>query len=314
MTRNPEVSVIMGVFDRPELIPRAMNSIINQDFEDFEFLVINDGSGQEALDVVHSIRDPRIRVVTLPVNTGIPTGRNIGARMSRGQFIAAMDSDDFATPDRLAKQCAFLRANPDVHFLGSRAVRISQAEQVTLDYRTDDGFIKAHLVSLIAAGMLHPTSMMRADFLRAHDLQYPMERTDHDHALWIEAMIRGAKFANLPDVLLHYYRHETNATAEGGADYPAHERRKTPLRARVLGLFYPQLTHDEANAIARWMEVSPNKSVVDVCAAVTAINKALTYRISHYGESKEEVAKILTPYLARAAQALARGGGPRPSA
>lgn len=313
MTRNPEVSVIMGVFDRPEFVPRAMNSIINQDFEDFEFLVIDDGCTKDTLEVVHSIRDPRIRVVNLPVNTGIPTGRNIGIRMARGQFIAAMDSDDFATPDRLGKQCAFLRANPDVHILGSRALRISDAEQVTLDYKTDDGHIKAHLLSLVAAGMLHPTSMMRADFLRTHDLQYPMERTDHDHALWIEAMIRGAKFANLEDVLLHYYRHETNATAEGGADYPAHERRKTPWRARALGLFYPQLTHDETGAIARWMEVSPNKSVIDVCGAVTAINKALTYRISHYGESKEEVAKILTSYLVTAARALARGGERKPT-
>lgn len=313
MTRNPEVSVIMGVFDRPEFVPRAMNSIINQDFEDFEFLVIDDGSTAETLDVIHSIRDPRIRVVSLPVNSGIPTGRNIGIRMARGQFIAAMDSDDFSTPDRLGKQCAFLRANPDVHILGSRALKLSGADQATLEYRAEDGLIKAHLLSLIAGGMLHPTSMMRADFLRAHDLLYPMERTDHDHALWIEAMTRGARFSNLEDVLLHYYRHETNATVETGADYPAHERRKTPLRARVLGLFYPQLSHEETGAIARWMEVSPNKSVVDVCAAVTAINKALTYKTSHFGESKEEVAKILTSHLVRAAQALARGGERRPA-
>lgn len=306
MTQPPAVSVIMSIYNRQHMAERAMVSILTQDFADFEFIVVDDGSTDRTLDVVRGFDDRRIRVAALPVNCGIPTARNLGLRMARGAFIAQMDSDDVSTPDRLGKQHDFLQAHPDVHFIGANAVKRIGETRHTLAYSPDDAIIKARLVSLDASGMLHPVSMMRADFLQQHDLLYPMERTDHDHALWTEAMIRGARFANVEEALLYHHRHQGNATAESGADYPAHEKRKTALRTNVLCQFFPNLPYDDSRAIARWMERGRQHSIPEVCLAIAAIRKALADTTSYHGESKAEVARILKEQFASAMAALKR--------
>ena len=306
MSPPPAVSVIMSIYNREVLAPRAIASILAQDFADFEFIVVNDGSTDRTLDVVRGFDDPRIRVASLPVNSGIPTARNVGLRMARGAFIAQMDSDDFSLPDRLGRQHDFLRANPDVHFIGANALKIVGETRHALTYSPDDAVIKARLVSLDARGMLHPVSMMRADFLEQHDLLYPMERTDHDHALWTEAMIRGARFSNVQEVLLHHYRHKDNATAESGTDYPAHERRKTALHTNVLCQFFPSQPYDDLRAIARWMELGRRNSIPEVCLAIAAIRRALGDTTSYCGESKREVGRILNAQFTAALEALHR--------
>ena len=119
-------------------------------------------------------------------------------------------------------------------------------------------------------------------------------------------MIHGARFSNVEVPLLHHYRHADNFTAESGSEYAAHQKRKTPLRARVLGLFYPALSHDEALAIARWMKVGRQHSIPDVCDAITAIRKAILDTKSYWGESKTEVGRLLKGHFSNAMQALTR--------
>src|SRR6218665_217926 len=84
MTQSPGVSVIMSVFDREEFYQRSIGSILAQDFKDFEFIIVDDGSRQPAVDAIESFGDPRIRLVRLPVNSGIAMARNIGMKMARG--------------------------------------------------------------------------------------------------------------------------------------------------------------------------------------------------------------------------------------
>src|SRR6218665_1562846 len=84
MTQSPRVSVIMSVFDREEFYQRSIGSILAQDFKDFEFIIVDDGSRQPAVDAIESFGDPRIRLVRLPVNSGIAMARNIGMKMARG--------------------------------------------------------------------------------------------------------------------------------------------------------------------------------------------------------------------------------------
>lgn len=306
MTQPPRVSVIMSVYDREEFYHRSIGSILAQEFTDFELIIVDDGSRQPAIDVIESFADPRIRLARLPVNSGIAMARNIGMKLARGAFIAVMDSDDFSTPDRLGKQHDFMVAHPDIDFIGSHAIKVVGENRSRLDYPADDGIIKARLLALDASSMLHPASMMRTEFLRKFDLQYPMERTDNDHALWTEAMIHGARFSSVEAPLFHHYRHAGNFTAENNSEYASHQKRKTPMRARVLGLFYPTLSHDEALAIARWMEVGRQHSIPDVCDAITAIRKAILDTKSYWGESKAEVGRLLKGHFSNAMQALTR--------
>ncbi|MCC6829528.1 MAG: glycosyltransferase family 2 protein [Novosphingobium sp.] len=304
MALVPKISVVLPVFNRESLVALSVASILAQDFEDFELIIVNDGSTDGTLEVLGGFDDPRIRLVTMPTTCGNAIARNLGLNLARGEFIATMDSDDVALPERLGKQWRFLKAHPDVDFLGTNLFKIVSGQSFQQEHAADDAIIKARLLALTGVAMIHPTTMMRAEFLRKHGLRYPMVRTDVDHALWIEAMLRGARFAVLQDYLLCYYRHEGNLTAESGPDHAGHQRRKTPMRARLLGLFFPKLTHDEALAIAQWMEAGREHAIADVCAAITAIRKAAMDTTSYWGESKAEVIGILEAQFRGAVQAL----------
>lgn len=304
-TISPKVSVVMPVFNRANSVALAAKSILLQDFQDFELIIVDDGSTDGTPQVVAQFDDPRIRLIAMPANCGNAMARNIGLDLARGEFIATMDSDDVALPARLGKQWRFLKANPEIDILGTNLFKIIAGQSYEQEHAADDGIIKARLLPLSGVAMIHPTTMMRAAFLDRAGLRYPMVRTDVDHAIWIEALERGARFSVLQESLLCYCRHDGNLTAESGVDHPAHQRRKTPLRARLLGLFFPRLTHEEAMAIARWMEMGREHAIPDVCAAVVAIRKAMTDTQSYWGESKAEVARILEAQLAGAMQALA---------
>lgn len=313
MSSSPRISVLMTVYNRETMVANAIRSILAQDFTDFEFVIVDDGSTDRTAAVVGAFADPRIRLVSLPVNCGIAMGRNVGLKCVRGDFVATMDSDDIAMPARLRRQYEFFQANPGIDIAGTNIIKVDGDRRTEQKHAPDDGTIKARLLVLEGVAMIDPTTMMRSAFLRRTGLQYPNERTDLDQALWIEATAQGARFAVVEEFLMEYYRHPGNITHELSPDHAGHQQRKTPLRARLVGLFYPSLTHEEALAIARWMEVGRTHTVVDVCAAVTAIRKALLDATSHWGESKDELARILNAHFGRAMRALASAGRQDPA-
>lgn len=304
----------MPVLDRERMVVRSAQSIFAQDFEDFEFIIVDDGSTDGTVDAVAAFGDRRIVLARLPVNAGSAAARNIGLNLARGEFIATMDSDDVAMPDRLRKQLAYLHAHPDVDILGSDIVKVQGNRRMRQEKPRTDGAIKARLLTLDGGAMIHPTMMLRRDFLTRSGVLYPSVPTDVDHAFWIEAMVHGARFANAPDCLLEYHRHDGNVTAETAPRYRQHERRKTPMRARLLALFFPALTHGEAMAIAQWMEIGREHLIPDVCAAVSAIRKAAGDGVSRLGESRSELRAILEEVLTGAVGALSRQvGQPSPA-
>jgi glycosyltransferase involved in cell wall biosynthesis len=107
-----EVSVLIPVFNRMDTIERAVNSVLRQSFQDFELLIVDDGSSDGSLEVVARIKDDRIRVIRHPVNRGSAEARNTGVRASRGKYLALLDSDDEWHADKLASQLQVLKQNP----------------------------------------------------------------------------------------------------------------------------------------------------------------------------------------------------------
>ncbi len=297
MNAQPAVSVVLPVYNREELVARAIASNIGQRFEDFELIVVDDGSTDATQQVVRSFADRRLKLVSLPANGGNARARNAGIDLARGEFIATMDSDDVTLPERLGKQVSFLRANPRVAILGTQIIKCQRNGVLRPKYCAEDGIIKARLLMLDGSAMIHPSTMMRASFLDEHRLRYPDVPTDVDHALWIEAMALGARFSILQDYLLEYHRHGGNLVVPDGPGFLEHERRKSPMRARILGLFFPALSEAEAMAIARWMEHGRRNSKADVLAALEAIRKTRTDDTSRLGESKAEVHRILEGHM-----------------
>jgi hypothetical protein len=118
-THAPRASVVLAVYNGERFLRAALDSVLRQTFDDLELIVVNDGSTDSSREIVAEYDDPRIRLIDNPHNLGLTPSLNRGIAAARGEFIARLDADDVATPDRLARQVAFLDRNPDVALVGS---------------------------------------------------------------------------------------------------------------------------------------------------------------------------------------------------
>ena len=105
------VSVVIPAYNRERYLADAVDSVLAQTFTDFELLIVDDGSRDRTVEIAKSYRDPRIRLVRHERNRGVAAARNTGVAEARGAYVAFLDSDDVAYPDRLARQVAFLDAH-----------------------------------------------------------------------------------------------------------------------------------------------------------------------------------------------------------
>lgn len=133
-TPAPSVSVVTTVYNRKRSLPQAIESVLNQSFTDFEYIVVDDGSTDGSADMAESIGDPRVNVVRMP-HRGRAAALNTAFALCRGEFILIQDSDDVALPERFAKQIAFLRAHPEVGMLGCQCVIVDDEEKPQRPFR-----------------------------------------------------------------------------------------------------------------------------------------------------------------------------------
>ncbi len=203
MSATPLVSVILPAYNAGRHIGAAIASILAQSFGDFELLVIDDGSADGTVGAVEKFDDPRIRVLRNDGNRGIVFSLNRGIEEARGRYIARMDADDIARPERLARQVAFMDAHPEVGLCGSWARKfVPYGPRWTQKAPASSDELKAAL--LFATPFVHPTVMMRRSVLDEHRLRYdPAFPAVEDYRLWCEmALVTGV--AIIPDVLLDY--------------------------------------------------------------------------------------------------------------
>jgi len=116
---NPRVTVLMPVYNGETYLAEAIESILNQTFTDFEFLIIDDGSTDNTWDILSNFNDSRIRLVKNNQNMGITKTLNKGLQLARGNYVARMDADDICFPERLQRQKAFLDENLNFAMVGS---------------------------------------------------------------------------------------------------------------------------------------------------------------------------------------------------
>ena len=111
---KPTVSVILATYNRGYILRQAIMSVLMQTYKDLELIVVDDGSTDNTQDLLRSIKDPRLRVVTLKHNSGISAARNAGIRIARGEFIGSQDSDDVWLAEKLEKQVKALATAPSL--------------------------------------------------------------------------------------------------------------------------------------------------------------------------------------------------------
>lgn len=195
----------MSVYNTEEKFLReAIESILNQTFTDFEFLIINDGSKNNAEKVILSYKDERIKYIINEQNLGFVTSLNKGLNISTGEYIARFDSDDISLPERLEKQVKFMDENPNVGLLGTQFESFPKKRLSNL--LTNSGQIKEAM--LVQANQLgHPTVMIRKSVITQNHIQYDKQALHmEDYKMWLD-MSKFTDIANIDEVLLYYRRH-----------------------------------------------------------------------------------------------------------
>jgi len=206
-----KVSVLMPVYNREDLVREAIESVLRQDFSDFEFIIINDGSADNTDQVIRSFSDERIRYFTNDLNLGIARSRNKAFSLSKGTYIAVMDSDDVCHPGRLAAQVGYLDEHPDIGVLGTAAQVIDRNNRKGVIYRMPSMHHMIKWEMPFRSPFVHPSVMIRRPLLEQAN-GYDVERdTVVDYELWVR-LRNFTRFANLDDVYIFYRHHERNIT------------------------------------------------------------------------------------------------------
>ncbi|MFO0827464.1 MAG: glycosyltransferase [Phycisphaerales bacterium] len=244
----PRVSVVMPFRNAAPFIAEAIESLTAQTFSHLEVIAIDDASDDESSRIVESAaqRDPRVRLVRGGPRGFVPS-LNRGIELARGEFVARMDADDAALPDRIARQVAFLDAHPDVGVLGGQILALLDGETRVPPFWIDNPLEHRAIVQMLATrnAVYHPTVLLRRELLVAAGGYRPAFTVVQDYDLWLRLAER-TRFANLPDRVLRYRFHGGQATERNvelaylctwAAQHAARERaagRPDPIRGETV--------------------------------------------------------------------------------
>lgn len=206
---TPLVTILMPVYNGEKYLREAINSILNQTFTDFEFLIINDGSQDNTENIILSYNDTRIRYIKNEENIKLIETLNKGIDLAKGKYIARMDADDISEPNRLELQVEYMEANEKVAVCGSWFTSFGNKNGET-KYASQHDDIMFNM--LYQCHICHPSVIMRTSILRINKLFY---NKDFLHAEDYELFTRiGLKYKlhNLPHSLLNYRVHENSIT------------------------------------------------------------------------------------------------------
>lgn len=225
----PKISVLMPVYNTPEKYLReAIESILNQSYGDFEFIIVNDGSTNNVEEVILSYGDDRIRYYSNGENRGVTATRNRLVALSTGEYLALMDSDDVSLPLRFAKQVEFLDSHREVGVLGTWIEFFPERKVVIRP--TESDLMKQYLL-FSGSPVMNPTVMMRRSLKVYYNEAY---HNAEDYILWLEIMDK-TEFANLPEVLLWYRWHGENLSKRGQEEQ---EQCALMARRRMQGKYF----------------------------------------------------------------------------
>lgn len=208
----PKISVIMGVYNDEKFLSRSIESILSQTFCDFEFIICDDCSKDNSLEIIKAYqkKDSRIVLIENNSNMGLASSLNRCIEISKGEYIARMDSDDIALKERFVKQFDYLEENSNVAVVGTQAYYINELGERFKEYNRP--FEISFKDAVRKSNLIHPSTMIRKSVLEEVN-RYTVNnltRRAEDYDLWCKISERGYKLANLSERLFEY-REDINA-------------------------------------------------------------------------------------------------------
>lgn len=248
MNNRPRVSVFMPVYNAGAYLKEAIDSILNQDFKDFEFVIVNDGSKDESESVILAYNDPRIKYIKNPQNLGLIASLNIGMGNCLGDYIVRMDQDDISLPNRISQQIKFMDENPEYGLIGSWFEDFGEhIESKVIRYSSDDTQIRIR--HLYQTHISHPTAVMRTSVIHKYKIRFDPEFVHgEDYNCWV-TFSEFCKLSNLPELLVRKRDHPTNITNK--YDSVMHAT-CTKVKQRQFAKMKTPVTEEEADLYSRF--------------------------------------------------------------
>ena len=229
MTR---VSIVMASYNRKDYIKLAVDSILNQTYKDFEFIIIDDCSTDGTREILEDFaqKDCRIKLIKNKENKGLIYNLRLGLSQANGEYIVRMDDDDIAYAERIEKQVKFMDENPEITVCGSFIELIGECENSV-------GWVKHLLPEEIAIllnffnPMCHPSVIIRNSFLKKHNINFRFEALHaEEYDLWKQIIFHNGKISNIPEVLLKYRIHKNRISQ---AEDSAKIQNETAKKGRI---------------------------------------------------------------------------------
>jgi glycosyltransferase involved in cell wall biosynthesis len=203
--RRPAISVILPVYNAGIYLQQAIESILNQTFEDFELIIINDGSTDKSLETINEFIDSRIVIINQQ-NQGLAKTLNIGISAAKGDFIARMDQDDISLKNRFETQFSFFIKNPmlsvisgAVEYIDENGITIGRSFPVTTTFGVKKSLLNFGCV------ICHPAVMMRTkDLTAVGGYSESVGGRFTDYHLWIKFLRNGYHLQNQSKIILQY--------------------------------------------------------------------------------------------------------------
>jgi GT2 family glycosyltransferase len=244
---QPQVSVVIPVWNGERYLKEAIESILAQDFGDFELIIVDDGSTDESVKIADSfVDDPRVSI-RRQANAGVVAARNAGLLNARAEFVAFLDADDVAIPSRLSKQFTYLQGHPEVAAVGSHISHFNADKGAYLTQVFPIGVSRVADALEDGNPLAQPAVMLRKSMVAAvGGYREAFKFGAEDYDLWLRLSERHL-LDNLPEVLTlyrihpdsltHRRRHEQTFAALAAAC--AHRRRITGRGDPLEGLSKP---------------------------------------------------------------------------
>ena len=205
MNKLPEVSVIMSVFNGKDFLAESIQSVLDQSFKNFEFIIIDDGSKDNSLEIIRSYEalDSRIRVFTQK-NQGLAKSLNVGIENSKGKYIARIDADDLCDESRLQKQFAFMEENQSIDLIGSSVDVIDENGSVTASKMQASSFDEIFKKRYFTSPILHITFFGKRSFFECNKGYRENFIFAQDYDLVLRGIDSGSIMLNINEKLVQY--------------------------------------------------------------------------------------------------------------
>lgn len=222
----------MPVYNGEKYLKTSIDSILNQTYSNFSFVIIDDGSTDSSREIINSYKDKRITLYINEKNRGLVFSLNRGLDECKDKYIVRMDSDDYSLPNRIEKQVEFMESHPNVGVCGSWYSVFSEdfkKKIKTTELPTSSEEIKSELFYWCC--LCHPSTIIRVPYLNENNLRYSItDKHAEDYGLWVKCS-HLFKLANIPEVLLHY-----RSTPTGICHTYPFEQKKATCRILVKNL------------------------------------------------------------------------------